>query len=173
MILSPYISHVPIRNRRTARTEAEHLRWNWEMNLEPGLKIQPGSLLFARVFLRNGNTQPLEEVHIMGGERFVRVHIMSGERPILIRLPALEGGLLPLQLIGVMRDIVEADRRLQHQHHVKAVAADVLHHACDLFGFDYGLVDGLSELLDQVLQSWVHDSLRHGLRPDCQLDIEQ
>jgi hypothetical protein len=29
-------------------------------------------------------------------------------------------------------------------------------------------VDGLSKLLDQVTQAWVHDSLRRGLRPFCQ-----
>jgi len=65
----------------------------------------------------------------------------------------------------VRRDVVQADRRLQHQHHIKPMTTDILHHPGNVLRFDDGFVDRLSKLLDQVLQAWVHLSLRHGLPP--------
>lgn len=86
---------------------------------------------------------------------------MRGERTTLVLLV-----ILLRRRVSLIRDIVEADGRFEHQHNVEAVATNVLHNSSYLFRLDYRLVDGLSKLLDQVAQAWVHSSLLHGLRPN-------
>ena len=44
--------------------------------------------------------------------------------------------------------LVQANRRFQHQQHIKALLADVLHDLRDLLGLGNRFMDGLPQLLD-------------------------
>ena len=61
-------------------------------------------------------------------------------------------------------NFVQADRSFQHQQHVEAVLADVLHHPGDLLALDDRLVDGLAQLLNEFAQTGCHRYL-HKRRP--------
>ena len=50
---------------------------------------------------------------------------------------------------SLARDLVQADRSLKHQQHVKPMLADIVHDAGDLLAFDYRLMDRLTKLLNQ------------------------
>ena len=55
--------------------------------------------------------------------------------------------------LGFLGDFVKPDGGLKHQEHVETVLADVLDDAGDLLALNNGLVDCLSELLDQFAQA--------------------
>ena len=57
-------------------------------------------------------------------------------------------------------DFVQADGGLQHQQHVKAVLADILHHPGDLLALNDRLVDGLAQLLNEFAQTGCHGYLQ-------------
>ena len=44
--------------------------------------------------------------------------------------------------------LVQSNRRFQHQQHIKALLADVLHDLGDLLGLGNRLVNGFPQLLD-------------------------
>jgi hypothetical protein len=44
--------------------------------------------------------------------------------------------------------LIQANRRFQHQQHIEALLADVLHDLRDLLGLGNRFVDGLPQLLD-------------------------
>ena len=44
--------------------------------------------------------------------------------------------------------LVQANRRFQHEQHIKALLADVLHDLRDLLGLGNRFMDGLPQLLD-------------------------
>ena len=61
---------------------------------------------------------------------------------------------------GLLLELVQADGGLEHEQHIKALAADVLDNSGDVFRFGDGFVDGFSQLLNESAQLGVQLSLR-------------
>ena len=51
--------------------------------------------------------------------------------------------------------LVQPNRRFQHQKHIKALFADVLHYLGDLLGLGNRLMNGFPQLLDKTTKSLV------------------
>ena len=51
--------------------------------------------------------------------------------------------------------LVQSNRRFQHQKHIKALFADILHYLGDLLGLGNRLMNGFPQLLDQTTKSLV------------------
>jgi hypothetical protein len=51
--------------------------------------------------------------------------------------------------------LVQSNRRFQHQQHVEALLADVLHDFGDLLGLGNRFMDGFTQLLDKTTKSLV------------------
>jgi hypothetical protein len=83
-------------------------------------------------FFVHPNPQRAKKIQILGGEG-------SGA-----------GGIRRLRLCRLRGGFIEPDRRFQDQHDLKALRADIAHHAGDLIGFSYGLVDGFAKLLNEI-----------------------
>jgi hypothetical protein len=54
--------------------------------------------------------------------------------------------------------LVQANRRFQHQQHIEALLADVLHDLRDLLGLGNRFMDGLPQLLNKTTKSLVQRS---------------
>src|ERR1700759_5210919 len=100
--------------------------------------------LFALVAF-DGNAKRAEEADILRGEGFASFNNLR------LRCVAF--------LARLCLDLVQADRRLEHQEHIESLAANVLHHARNLFGLGDGLMDRLSQLLDQLAHPCIHSRL--------------
>ena len=60
------------------------------------------------------------------------------------------------QLRGrLLFNFVQANRRFQHQQHIKALLADVLHHLGDLLGLGNRFMNGFPQLLNKTTKSLV------------------
>ncbi len=55
-------------------------------------------------------------------------------------------------------DLVQANRRFQHQQYIKALLTDVLHDLRDLLGLGNRFMDGLPQLLNKTTKSLVQRS---------------
>jgi hypothetical protein len=51
--------------------------------------------------------------------------------------------------------LVQSNRRFQHQKHIEALFADILHYLGDLLGLGNRLMNGFPQLLDQTTKSLV------------------
>ena len=51
--------------------------------------------------------------------------------------------------------LVQSNRRLQHQKHIEALFADILHYLGDLLGLGNRLMNGFPQLLDKTTKSLV------------------
>jgi hypothetical protein len=51
--------------------------------------------------------------------------------------------------------LVQSNRRFQHQKHIEALFADILHYLGDLLGLGNRLVNGFSQLLDKTTKSLI------------------
>ena len=54
--------------------------------------------------------------------------------------------------------LVQPNRRFQHQQHIKALLADVLHDLRDLLGLGNRFMDGLPQLLNKTTKSLIQRS---------------
>jgi hypothetical protein len=90
------------------------------------------------VFAFDGDAQGAEEVYVVLGERSAVFRDFGS--------------------LGVLAlfDFVEANGGFEHQEDVEPVLANVLHDTGDLFAFDDGLMDGFTELLDELAQARSH-----------------
>src|ERR1700761_5013168 len=100
--------------------------------------------LFALVAF-NGDAKRAEEADILRGEGFASFNNLR------LRCVAF--------LAWLCLDLVQANRRLEHKEHIESLAANVLHHARNLFGLGDGLMDRLSQLLDQLAHPCIHSRL--------------
>ncbi len=57
-------------------------------------------------------------------------------------------------------NLVETNRRFEHEQHVEAVLTDVLHHPGYLLTLDDRLMNGLAELLNEFTQAGCHGYLQ-------------
>jgi hypothetical protein len=80
--------------------------------------------------------------------------------------------LIPLQIFawrrlqfgdGLLFYLVQSNRRFQHEKHIEALFADILHYLGDLLGLGNRLMNGFPKLLDQTTKSLVQRStpIRH------------
>jgi hypothetical protein len=51
--------------------------------------------------------------------------------------------------------LVQSNRRFQHEKHIEALFADILHYLGDLLGLGNRLMNGFPKLLDQTTKSLV------------------
>lgn len=66
-------------------------------------------------------------------------------------------------VIGVWFDFVEADGGFEHEEHIEALLADVSDNPGDVLRLGDRLVNGLTELLDQVFDFLIQCHLRVAL----------
>jgi hypothetical protein len=89
----------------------------------------------------NGDAQGAQKVYILGIESLVSLGIFAGRRfELRSRL---------------LLYLVQPNRRFQHQKHIKALFADILHHFGDLLGLGNRLMNGFPQLLDKSTKSLV------------------
>ena len=88
----------------------------------------------ARLVFLDRDTQGAQKVYIL------RVKSLISLPTFIHRGFQLRGRLLLY--------LVQANRRFQHQQHIKALLADVLHDLRDLLGLGNRFMDGLPQLLD-------------------------
>lgn len=101
------------------------------------------------LFSLDRDAQRTQKVQIVLGKRCCFVAGLGINRSRLAFLPGY---------------FVEADGRLQHEQHIEAMLANILHHPGNLFALDHRLVDGLAQLLNQFTQTGCHKHLRAGGR---------
>lgn len=95
-------------------------------------------MLFRSLFAFNGDAERLQEVHILRRECLIPLLILcvrwfqSGHR---------------LQF-----NLIQPNRRFQHQKNVESLLANVLNNAGNIFGFRNALVNGFAQLLDQLAE---------------------
>jgi len=100
-------------------------------------RVRLGAFFFAL----DGNPQRAQKVKVVLGECSVRTF-----------------GVGLFALFG--RYFIQANRGLQHQQHIEAMLADILHHSSDLFALDDRLMDSLAQLLNQFTQTRCHKYLQ-------------
>ena len=84
-----------------------------------------------------------------------KVYILRIKSLVPLRIFAWRG----LQFRGwLLFYLVQSNRRFQHQKHIEALLADVLHHLGDLLGLGNRLMNGFPQLLDQTTKSLVQRS---------------
>ena len=89
----------------------------------------------------NRDAQGAQKVYILGVKSFVSLGMFAG-RSFEFRS-------------RLLFYLVQSNRRLQHEKHIKALLADILHHLGDLLGLGNRLMYGFPKLLDQTTKSLV------------------
>jgi hypothetical protein len=88
-------------------------------------------------------------------QRAQKVYILSVKRLISLGSFVHRG----FQLRGrLLFYLVQTNRRFQHQQHIEALLADVLHDLRDLLGLGNRFMDGLPQLLDKTTKSLIQRS---------------
>ena len=95
----------------------------------------------ARLVFLDRDTQGAQKVYILRVKRFVS-------------LRAWVGGSLQLG-DWLLFHLVQSNRSLQHEQHIEALLADVLHHLGDVLGLGNRLMNGFPQLLDKTTKSLV------------------
>jgi hypothetical protein len=94
------------------------------------------------------------------GSLFLNGDAQGAQKVYILRIKSL----IPLQIFAWRRlqfgdrllfHLVQSNRRFQHEKHIEALFADILHHLGDLLGLGNRLMNGFPKLLDQTTKSLV------------------
>jgi hypothetical protein len=92
------------------------------------------------IFL-NGDAQGAQKVYILRIKRLIPFQIFA-RRSLEFRT-------------WLLFNLVQSNRRFQHQKHIEALFADILHYLGDLLGLGNRLMNGFPQLLDKSTKSLV------------------
>lgn len=92
-------------------------------------------------------------------QRFQKMQVLRGKRAVFLRsLCARSSRSMRCRLL--FGNLIQSDCCLKHKQDIKALPANILHHAGNIFRLRDTRVNGLSKFLDQLAHFLIQDVLR-------------